>query len=205
MYFSPCIDEPEVLALYAEAMDRLCREIDIGYLQLITNDSGAGVCWSSGLYNGPNGPQACRHIPLEKRLLTFMRVFQEAARKNGREMITDITSHIIGFKTADLAMDGVWKQLEPGQIVNRRDCHGEVPIEHVSFGLYEHFRPLRRIPVPLDFLNLLDSAMRAPCYAVDIQIRECEFDEYDRVIAAYAERQPKKQRGKDDAVAESSR
>lgn len=50
-------------------------------------------------------------------------------------------------------MDGVWKQLEPGQIVNRRDCHGEVPIEHVSFGLYEHFRPLRRIPVPLDFLN----------------------------------------------------
>lgn len=33
--------------------------------------------------------------------------------------------------------------------------------------------------------------MRAPCYAVDIQIRECEFDEYDRVIAAYAERQPK--------------
>ena len=191
MYFSPCIDEPEVLALYAEAMDRLCREIDIGYLQLITNDSGAGVCWSSGLYNGPNGPQACRHIPLEKRLLTFMRVFQEAARKNGREMITDITSHIIGFKTADLAMDGVWKQLEPGQIVNRRDCHGEVPIEHVSFGLYEHFRPLRRIPVPLDFLNLLDSAMRAPCYAVDIQIRECEFDEYDRVIAAYAERQPK--------------
>ena len=43
MYFSPCIDEPKVLALYAEAMDRLCREIDIGYLQLITNDSGAGV------------------------------------------------------------------------------------------------------------------------------------------------------------------
>ena len=190
MYFSPCIDEPEVLALYAEAMDRLCREIDIGYLQLITNDSGAGVCWSSGLYNGPNGPQACRHIPLEKRLLTFMKVFQDAARKNGREMITDITSHIIGFKAADSAMDGVWKQLEPGQIVNRRDCHGEVPIEHVSFGLYEHFRPLRRIPVPLDFLNLLDSAMQAPGYAVDIHIRECEFDEYDRIIAAYAERQP---------------
>lgn len=98
-----CIFHPALMTRGAGSLcgghGRLCREIDIGYLQLITNDSGAGVCWSSGLYNGPNGPQACRHIPLEKRLLTFMRVFQEAARKNGREMITDITSHIIGFKT----------------------------------------------------------------------------------------------------------
>lgn len=191
MYFSPCIDEPEVLQMYAEAMDKLCQEIDIGYLQLITNDSGAGVCWSSGLYNGPNGPAACRHIPLEKRLLRFLSVFQEVAKKNGRDTIMDMTSHIIGFKTADAAMDAVWKQLAPGQIVNRRDCHGDTPIQHVSFGHYEHFRPLRCLPVTIDFLKVFDQAMQAPGKAVSVNVRECQFGEYDRIMAAYRENPPR--------------
>ena len=190
MYFSPCIDEPEVLALYAEAMNRLCAEIDIGYLQIITNDSGAGLCWSAGLYNGPNGPARCREIPLGERLLRFLQVFQDAAARQGREMITDITSHIIGFKEKDGAMEGVWRHIRPGQIVNGRNARGETPLAHVTFGLYEHFRPLRCLPVTVDFLDSLDRAMRAPGEAVMVNVRECEFGEYDRILRAYWENPP---------------
>ena len=190
MYFSPCIDEPQVLALYAEAMNRLCAQIDIGYLQIITNDSGAGLCWSAGLYNGPNGPARCREIPLGERLLRFLQVFQEAAARQGREMITDITSHIIGFKEKDDAMEGVWRHIRPGQIVNGRDAQGETPLAHVTFGLYEHFRPLRCLPVTLDFLDAFDRAMRAPGTAVMVNVRECEFGEYDRIMRAYQENPP---------------
>lgn len=190
MYFSPCIDEPEVLALYAEAMNRLCAQIDIGYLQIITNDSGAGLCWSAGLYNGSNGPARCREIPLGERLLRFLQVFQDAAARQGREMIADITSRIIGFKEKDGAMEGVWRHIRPGQIVNGRNARGETPLAHVAFGLYEHFRPLRCLPVTVDFLDSLDRAMRAPGEAVMVNVRECEFGEYDRILRAYRENPP---------------
>ena len=191
MYFSPCIDEPEVLALYAEAMNRLCAEIDIGYLQIITNDSGAGLCWSNGLYNGPNGPTCCHDIPLGERLLRFMQVFQDAAVRQDRDMVVDITSHIIGFKENDSAMESVWHHISTGQIVNGRNARGETPIAHVTFGLYEHFRPLRCLPVTIDFLNSFDQAMRVPGNAVMVNMRECEFDEYDRIMRAYRENPPR--------------
>lgn len=189
-YYSPCIDEPEVLALYAEAMDVLCTEIDIGYLRIITNDSGAGVCWSEGLYNGANGPERCRHIALGERLLKFLGVFQEAAHRHGRLMTVDLTSHIIGFKEADSAMESVWNRLDSSQIVNGRNARGEIPVAQVSFGLYEHYRPLRCIPETVDFLERFDEAMKAPGEAVLVTVRESEFGEYNQIMDEYLKNPP---------------
>jgi len=190
MYFSPCVDEPEVRALYAEAMDTLCSQIDIGYLQIVTNDSGAGLCWTSGLYNGPNGPEACRHIPLETRLLTFLNVFRQAGERNGRSMIVDITSNIGGFKESEVAMNNVWRALLDGLIVNGYSSRGSRPVSHTAYGLYEHYRPLRRIPIPVDFLDDYDAAMRREGSAVEVVIRESDFHEYERIIDAYARQRP---------------
>ncbi|MFA7229750.1 MAG: hypothetical protein WC071_00630, partial [Victivallaceae bacterium] len=35
---------------------------------LRTNDSAAGICWSDGLYNSPNGPEFCRNISFADRI-----------------------------------------------------------------------------------------------------------------------------------------
>lgn len=125
MYFSPCIDNEEVRGLYYEAMQRLCAEVDIGFFQIITNDSGAGVCWSTGLYNGPNGPEACRKVSMADRIVGFLQVLYDAARSQGRETLIDITSDIFGYKAPEASMDAAWTSLKPGQLVTGRDMHGK--------------------------------------------------------------------------------
>ncbi|MDD4000426.1 MAG: hypothetical protein PHX62_06005, partial [Bacilli bacterium] len=58
-YYSPCMDNPAVLSLYRKAMKKLCEISEIEYVYLHTNDCGAGICWSEGLYAGANGPEIC--------------------------------------------------------------------------------------------------------------------------------------------------
>ena len=71
--FAMCMDHPEVLALYRDTVRRLLAMIPcVDTFHVLTNDSGAGMCWSSHLYNSPNGPAACRHISMGERVATFL-------------------------------------------------------------------------------------------------------------------------------------
>ena len=143
MYFSPCIDNEEVRGLYYEAMQRLCAEVDIGFFQIITNDSGAGVCWSTGLYNGPNGPEACRKVSMADRIVGFLQVLYDAARSQGRETLIDITIEIFGYKAPEASMDAAWTSLKPGQLVTGRDMHGKKPVYHMPVS-YTHLDVYKR-------------------------------------------------------------
>ncbi len=83
--FAPCVDHPEVLAMYREAMRILkkrCPEIEI--FNLFTSDSGSGFCWTHGLYAGRNGNSNCEHRPMEDRVAGFMITLQEAASDQRR-------------------------------------------------------------------------------------------------------------------------
>lgn len=82
-YFSPCIDHPEILEMYRQTMKELCSIIPIEYFQLLTNDSGGGICWSEGLYPGKNGPLRCKHISFAKRISNFLSVLQDGAAQAG--------------------------------------------------------------------------------------------------------------------------
>ena len=57
-FFSPSLDNPEVLSMYRAATRRLVEETGIDFLHFRTNDCGGGVDWSTGLYTGPNGQAA---------------------------------------------------------------------------------------------------------------------------------------------------
>ena len=82
-YFSPCLDQPEVRALYAESAEAVCDAAPcIEYVHLLTGDSGSGICWGE-LYTGSNGPEFCRNIPMEKRISTFCEVLAAPMRKHG--------------------------------------------------------------------------------------------------------------------------
>lgn len=190
MYFSPCIDNEEVRALYYEAMQRLCAEVDIGFFQIITNDSGAGVCWSTGLYNGPNGPEACRKVSMADRIVGFLQVLYDAARSQGRETLIDITSDIFGYKAPEASMDAAYTSLKPGQLVTGRNMYGKKPVYHMLSNLIEHVRPIYTLPMTVDFIRKLREADRSDSEYIKAVIHCSEFNEYIRILDVYRAKKP---------------
>jgi hypothetical protein len=79
--FAPTIDHPDVLALFRESMSillRRCPEID--QVNLATNDSGAGLDWSPGLYAGRFGNTLYRDRSMDDRIHDFFGALQSGAR-----------------------------------------------------------------------------------------------------------------------------
>ena len=90
--FAPCVDHPEVLAMYHESMQLMmknCPEIEI--FTLFTSDSGSGMCWTNGLYSDRNGNANCEHRPMEDRVHGFLVTLQEAAREMESEIEINMT------------------------------------------------------------------------------------------------------------------
>ena len=92
--FAPCIDQPEVLALYREAARNVCAAAPVlDTFRLGTNDSGAGICWSDGLYPEANGPAACRERHYGRRVADWLAAFQLGAQDAGVEAEVFIVTH----------------------------------------------------------------------------------------------------------------
>ena len=86
-YYSPCIDEPEVLGHFREAVRKLLELApQISAISMYTNDSGAGICWCSGLYPGRNGPESCRDVPMGKRIARWLQAMLNGASDLGRQL-----------------------------------------------------------------------------------------------------------------------
>lgn len=84
-YYAPCIDNPEVRAMYVEAVCKLCEVAPFESFNFLTNDSGGGLCWAEGLYPGKNGPMNCANKSIGDRISDFMSMFQEGAALAGCE------------------------------------------------------------------------------------------------------------------------
>jgi len=84
-YYAPCIDNPEVRAMYVEAVHKLCEAAPFESFNFLTNDSGGGLCWCEGLYPGKNGPMNCQKISVGDRIVSFLDIFQEGAALAGYE------------------------------------------------------------------------------------------------------------------------
>jgi hypothetical protein len=71
--FAICPDQPEALQMYTDMAAQMIADIpELTWLRLVTNDAGAGLCWSEWLYPGPNGPRHCKHIPTAQRVRTLV-------------------------------------------------------------------------------------------------------------------------------------
>ncbi|MCD6406087.1 MAG: hypothetical protein J7M19_09695 [Planctomycetes bacterium] len=86
-YWSPCLDQEEVLAHYREATRKLLEAAPgIGVIRMFTNDSGAGICWCTGLYPGRNGPDYCKDIPFGTRIQKWLKAILDGASDAGRQI-----------------------------------------------------------------------------------------------------------------------
>lgn len=164
-YFSPCIDRPEVLALYRQATAALLRAApEIDQFQFLTNDSGAGVCWSLGLYPGMNGPDWCRRRPMGQRLRGFFDAIQQGARDAGAE----VTVQMGAFTEQEQA--AVLPVLGPGQGINWRDGQGRPWAAGSGCGGWfsSHLFPVRGIPQPGRFARELEEAFRSAAPRISV-------------------------------------
>lgn len=103
-YYSPCLDQPEVLAHYREAVRKFLELApEVGVISMFTNDSGAGTCWCSGLYPGPNGPDHCRNVTMGKRIGKWLKVMHQGAADAGRKIeIIFRPLHFSKYETLDV-------------------------------------------------------------------------------------------------------
>ena len=90
--WSPSVDEPEVLALYSEAMRALVRRCPVvDSFTFLTSDSGSGFDWVPALYAGVNGNGKWKDRPMEDRVAGFLITLQQAAKAEGRDVTISLT------------------------------------------------------------------------------------------------------------------
>lgn len=124
--FSMCVDQPETIRLYREALQELlkhCPEIET--FSFLTQDSGSGFCWVPALYPGPNGPSDCQTRPMSERIASFLGALKDAAQTSGHEIeinlnpITPRQWMIPSFSPE--TMDAIVRRLPRGVAVQGRE------------------------------------------------------------------------------------
>ena len=138
-YFSPCIDNEEVLAMYREAVAAICRVAPIENFTFMTNDSGGGICWGIYLYPGQNGPAACAHISFKDRITKFLSTLQAGAADAG--LRADVA--INGPKPLEAA--SAIPYLADGQYINGQGR--ESATNYMGCGLSDYFYSCNFFPV----------------------------------------------------------
>ena len=158
--FAPSVDNPEVLALYRESIRKLltlCPEIEI--LSLHTNDSGSGMSWSGGLYQGPNGNSLFRGRKMHERYREFFGALQTGAQ-DARPGPLEIDAEWVREPAPDL----VASRLGPGMAVANLEGPGATPYKAVAGFLLDYFYPFypaQGLPLPVRYLEELEQASKS--------------------------------------------
>ncbi len=158
--FAPSIDNPEVLALYRESIRKLltfCPEIEI--ISLHTNDSGSGMSWSGGLYQGPNGNSLFRGLPMYQRYRDFFGALQAGAA-DARPGPLEIDAEWVREPAPEL----VAGKLGVGMAVANLEGPNATPYKaDVGFLLdyFYPFYPAQGIPMPVRYLEELEQASKS--------------------------------------------
>ena len=155
--FAPSIDNPDVLALYREAARKLvntCPEIEI--VSLHTNDSGSGVSWSDGVYEGPNGNTLYRDRPMYERYRDFFGALQSGARDAGGARL-EIDAEWVREASPEL----IANRLGRGMAVANLEGPNATPYKAETGFLLDYFYPFypaQGIPLAVRYLEELEQA-----------------------------------------------
>lgn len=181
--WAPDIDNPEVLAIYGEALTLLlkrCPEIDI--LSLTTNDSGTGLSWSRGLYSGASGNVFYMFRRTDERLKEFFSVLQEASKKTGNSLDIDI------YNTREYFPEKIAESLSTGMAIENIEGPDKRPFKsEVGFVMdyYQVLYPVVGIPDPIRFIEELENAAGSDAKRLFVLMgdrfnKDLYFDIYDR-------------------------
>lgn len=165
-YYAPCVDDPEMRAIYVRTVAELCRIAPFDTFELATNDSGSGLCWNDRLYPGPNGPAVCRHIPVGERVSNYLSIFQEGAQQVG---LTNVTVNVRNILLQDVP--AVLPFLKEGQFIN--NCNRTESIAAREIGFKNYY---------LEYTSPVETLTRIGCVAEQVQDIQ-KYPENDLIIA----------------------
>jgi hypothetical protein len=155
--FAPNIDNPEVLALYRESMRKFCTECpEVEVVSLHTNDSGSGMSWSPGLYQGPNGSALTREKKMYERYRDFFAALRQGAQ-DARPGPLEIDAEWVREATPEL----VATRLEAGMAVANYEGPAGTRYKAVVGFLLDYFYPFYPalgIPLPVRYVEELERA-----------------------------------------------
>jgi len=183
--YAPAVDNPEVRALYREAMAGLirnCPEIEI--FRFLTNDSGTGLDWHPNLYPGVNGNTLYSHIGLGERVAGFLATLQQGAEDAGVTGV-EIAINGTGYEARPNENIEAVRSLGTGMVLENRMMDGSTwsSVTGLEFYFNSMF-PLLGIPQHLRFVEELEQATqrRAPvliCF-IDVEMGSLYFDLFQR-------------------------
>jgi len=158
--FAPNIDNPEVLALYRESFRKLCTACpEVEILSLHTNDSGSGMSWSPGLYQGPNGSALTRERKMYERYREFFGAMRQGAQ-DARPGPLEIDAEWVREAVPELLAT----RLEPGMAIANLEGPKATPYKAVAGFLLDYFYPFYPalgIPLPVRMLEELEKASQS--------------------------------------------
>ena len=174
-YYAPCLDNAEMRRIYVDAVAELCRLVPFETFELMTNDSGGGLCWNPRLYPGMNGPAACYFVPMADRIVNFMSVFQEGAAKAG---LPNAEVNLSRYFANDI-VENVIPKLKKNQAICGRTAKGKsfsMTIGYMS-GHNEHTFPVAGLSRIVKIAEQLQNVQKNPDCSVNISLRSVyDFD-----------------------------
>ncbi len=188
-YYAPCIDRPEVLRLYRQAIAELCRHAPIESFSFLTNDSGGGICWSVSLYPGQNGPSWCQSRSYASRVVGFLSAIQAGARDAGLE--ADVSLYYGSGVISQTEVNSVLPSLEPGQSINQQTREGRQPYRTIGYTFYDNgVGPVLGIPQVGRIAEQLDLAQRDAAAHASFSFALPEWPCYLPLIRTYRQKPP---------------
>jgi hypothetical protein len=126
-YYSPCVDNPEVLELYRYAVRELVSKTGIDFILFKSNDAGGGLCWSNGTYSGPNGPETCKRRSMANRINGFLDALNTGAKEAGVDITLCFNANL-DFKITEHGAEEAWRGAKDSYVINGRNNKGEYPL-----------------------------------------------------------------------------
>lgn len=190
--FALNVDDPEVLALYREAVESLIEAFpEIDTMSFLTTDSGSGLCWSPGLYPGANGNTIHRDRSIHDRLLGFFHALRDGAEAAGGEL--SVTINPIGgaswmLPSIDFQSELV-ARLEPGLALSGREGpDGKRFIAKAGFPAdWNFFYPVVGIEHPMRVMRQLSTASKSEASRLMLHAGPWTADLYPQLFTRFWE------------------
>lgn len=183
-YYAPCLDDPEMRSIYVSAVSEICKVGKFESFDLMSNDSGAGLCWYPYLYAGANGPEHCRMGKnISQRIVDFMSVFQEGAALAG---YGDMRVNLNRYLSDDI-VEMTLPKLKPGMKVQNRTLERETAVNVVGFPnpFVEQTYPVYAMPRMPALVEQMQRVEADPNGDALISVRSLEEIDTIRLLKAY--------------------
>ncbi len=182
-YFSPNVCNPEVLEMYQWAIQQICRQTGLSYINFKTNDCGGGLAFSSGTYCGPNGPESSRSVSMAEQVCGFIDAIYSGARAGGiLEPIVHFSSDL-EFKEPEYAVNASVINLKENRLINHKDRNGKIQMKVIGgTGLTEQVIP--KLPKGISFLGAVSKLRSSDVPVKVLRLNRSELNEAYAIVTA---------------------